>query len=148
MICEKCWSDAFVLTFSNTSKSQYDHYLDLIKNHNHINKMTEKNAAKNVIVCVDPGISTNIIVIIDGVVKINKSISMFRAIKEFDMYFTTAVKYKRKIIVKDTRKLDLVLSKEIFEIWIEELDKEKIKYKVFSEEKFDKLTKEAQKTLG
>ncbi len=29
--CEKCWSDAYMLTFENPRKNHSDHYQDLIK---------------------------------------------------------------------------------------------------------------------
>lgn len=30
MICEKCWSDAYLRMRDKPYKSQYDHYLDLL----------------------------------------------------------------------------------------------------------------------
>jgi hypothetical protein len=39
VVCDKCWSDAHIRSQNNTTKSQYEHYLDILKEVNERNKL-------------------------------------------------------------------------------------------------------------
>ncbi|GIV43937.1 MAG: hypothetical protein KatS3mg035_1060 [Bacteroidia bacterium] len=49
--CEKCWSDAYMRTLSDPMKSQYEHYVDLIKERYNKPCNAEQQAGDYAVLC-------------------------------------------------------------------------------------------------
>ena len=49
--CEKCWGDAYMKTFTNPSKSQAEHYSDLIKEREENPCTPEQQAGEDARIC-------------------------------------------------------------------------------------------------